>query len=361
MLQVMESAHRLDIWGATPEELAAWCEAQGAPGYRARQLLSALYRQGAAGLDDITSVPKALRAQWSERLALSLPRVLQKSGGPKDSASKYLLELCDGETIEMVRIRESYGDTLCVSSQVGCALGCKFCATGLMGLRRDLSAGEIVAQVVTAARDGGLPQHLVFMGMGEPLQNYHAVVRAIRILSHPDAVGMSPRRITVSTSGMVPEMYRLAREGMPLTLAISLGGSTQEMRARLMGLGAVYRLDDVVAAARRYAESTGRRVTYEYLLLQGLTDHHKDAERLGKLLARDLCHVNLLRYNVITDLPYGPSNAPRERAFKDWLEAAGVQTSIRHSKGERIMAACGQLTRKRQRTAAPPAWADTGS
>ncbi|MBE7560211.1 23S rRNA (adenine(2503)-C(2))-methyltransferase RlmN [bacterium] len=360
MLGGMDGGKRVNIWGETPEGLAAWVEAEGEPGYRAGQLLSAVYRHHVARLEDVTGLPRALRGCWSERLDLSLPEIAQKSGGDKEGAVKYLLSLCDGQNIEMVRIRQSYGDTLCISSQVGCALGCRFCATGQMGLRRNLSAAEIVGQVVVAARDAGLPQHLVFMGMGEPLQNYDAIVRAVRILAHPQALGMSPRRMTVSTAGMVPEIYRLAREGLPLTLAVSLGGSNDEIRRRLVPLGCVYRLSDVLAAARAYATMTGRRVTYEYLLLAGATDRRKDAERLAALLARDSCHVNLLRYNVIADLPFRAVSAQVERSFKEWLTQAGIATSIRHSKGERIMAACGQLSRQRSPAPAPPAWAPTG-
>lgn len=343
----MEHTTALDFWGLGPEQLEAWIEARGEPRYRARQLLEAAYKHGAESLAAVSTLPRRVRDAAGAELSLALPRARETSTDKGRAARKYLLELADGQCIEMVRIYAGYGDTLCLSTQVGCGLGCGFCATGLLGLRRNLSAGEIVAQVVLAARDEGLPDHLVFMGMGEPLQNYAATLAALRILTHPGALGMSPRRITLSTSGMVPEIHRLAREGMPLTLAISLGGASDELRSRLIPLGAVYRVSDVVGAARAYAASTGRRVSYEYLLLADTTDHRRDAERLAELLRGQLCHVNLLRYNPVSGLPFRASSPQREREFKARLEAAGIAATIRHSKGERIMAACGQLSRRR--------------
>ena len=346
MVEGMEDNPIQSFWDMTPVEFAAWAKDAGAPAFRARQVQSAVYHQGAASLDEITVLPRALREEWRSRLDVSVPEIVQTRGGVGEGAKKFLLRLSDGQTIEIVRIYEPYGDTLCLSSQVGCALGCQFCATGTMGLRRDLSAGEIAAQVAVAARDGGLPQHYVYMGMGEPFQNYDAVVKSLRILTDPAALGISARRITISTAGMAPEMYRFADEGLPITLAVSIGGSTQEERARLIPLGHVYTLPDVVAAARHSAKTTGRRVSYEYLLLEGETDKGKDAERLAEMLSGDLCHVNLLHFNRVPDLPFRPSGKNAREAFRDRLAAARIPVTLRRSKGEKIFAACGQLARR---------------
>jgi 23S rRNA (adenine2503-C2)-methyltransferase len=321
--------------------LADW----GEPAYRARQAREAQLA-GAGGWDEVATLPRALR----DRLAGELPFWALTPDGraeSRDGTVKWRLRAADGAAVEAVLIPHAKGRaTVCVSSQAGCALGCRFCATGLLGPGRDLSAAEIVDQAVLAAREtaarGGRLANVVFMGMGEPLQNLVAVLPAAREMNDPRVLGVAARRIAVSTVGWVPGIAELAAFDLQLRLAVSLHAADDDTRSRLMPINARYPIANLLAACRRYTDTTGRRVFVEYLLLDGVNDGVADAKRLARLLRDGRFHVNLIEYNA-TSGPYRGSPGDRRHAFAATLAAAGIEPSMRRSRGADIAAACGQL------------------
>jgi 23S rRNA (adenine2503-C2)-methyltransferase len=321
--------------------LAEW----GEPSYRARQAAEAQLR-GAAGWDEVTTLPRAVRA----RLAEALPfwaLAPDARADARDGTVKWRLRAADGAAVEAVLIADGRGRrTACVSSQAGCALGCRFCATGMMGPGRDLTTPEIVDQALLAAAEararGARLANVVFMGMGEPLQNPDAVLAACEELHDPRGLGLSGRRIAISTVGWVPGIARLAAHPLPVRLAVSLHAADDETRSRLMPINARYPIPSLLAACRRYCDTTGRRVFVEYLLLDGVNDAPADARRLAGLLRDGRFHVNLIEYNP-TAGPYRGSPPERRAAFVAALAGAGIEPSVRRSRGADIAAACGQL------------------
>jgi 23S rRNA (adenine2503-C2)-methyltransferase len=347
-----------------PDALGELVAAEGEASYRARQLFGALHQRFITEWEQALELPAKLRARLGERYRLA-PSELVAEATSTDGTRKRLLRLWDGQEIETVASpstspRGRRRVSVCVSTQAGCALGCTFCATGMMGLARHLTAGEIVDQVYTFARDEASsrphgpeqrPSHVVFMGMGEPLANYEPTLRAIRLLIDRRGMDLSQRRITVSTSGLVPEIERLAGEGLEITLAVSLHAPTDGLRTSLMPINRRYPLRQLIRAASRYAERTGRRVSYEYVLLDGVNDGPGQAHELAHLLPHRLSHVNLILYNA-TGAAFAPSPPARAREFLGHLQAAGLSATIRASRGRDIAAACGQLraeNRKRGR------------
>ena len=336
------------------EALARTLAELGQPSYRARQVFRSLHHRLIGAWDDATDLPARLRADLAERFrVLSGELVVQAVSA--DGTRKRLVRLTDGQDIETVAIPATSPEgarrvSVCVSTQAGCAMACTFCATGRMGLARNLTPGEIVDQVYGFGRDPGAerPTHVVFMGMGEPLANYAATVVAVRLLSHPEGLNLSQRRITVSTSGLVPQIERLADEGLEITLAISLHAPTDALRAELMPINRRFSLAALIPAAAAYAEKTGRRVSYEYILLHGVNDRSEQADALVRLLPKRLSHVNLIPYNA-TDAEYRPSPPALARAFRDRLTQAGLSATIRASRGRDIAAACGQLKAENRR------------
>ncbi|MDP8923192.1 MAG: 23S rRNA (adenine(2503)-C(2))-methyltransferase RlmN [Chloroflexota bacterium] len=339
------------------EGLARAMAELGQPAYRARQVFRSLHHRLVGSWDEATDLPAALRAELAGRYrVLSGELVLQAVSA--DGTRKRLVRLADGQDIETVAIPATSPEgarrvSVCVSTQAGCAMACTFCATGRMGLARNLTPGEIVDQVYGFGRgaEAERPTHVVFMGMGEPLANYAATVAAVRLLSHPEGMNLSQRRITVSTSGLVPQIARLAGEGLDITLAISLHAPTDELRAELMPINRRFPLAELIPAAAAYAERTGRRVSYEYILLHGVNDGPEQAEGLVRLLPKRLSHVNLIPYNA-TDAEYRPTPPAQARAFRDHLAQAGLSATIRASRGRDIAAACGQLKAENRRRAA---------
>jgi 23S rRNA (adenine2503-C2)-methyltransferase len=337
-----------------PDELGRVLREVGEPGYRARQLFGALHKRLVGSWDECTELPTALRARLAERYRVrSGELVLQALS--QDGTRKRLVRLADGQEIETVAIPATSPEgarriSVCVSTQAGCAMACTFCATGRMGLARNLSPGEIVDQVYGFGRDdpSARPTHVVFMGMGKPLANYRATVAAVRLLSHRDGANLSQRRITVSTSGLVPQILRLAEEGLEITLAISLHAPDDRLRSELMPINRRYPLAELIPAAAAYAERTGRRVSYEYVLLRGVNDAPTHADQLATLLPKRLSHVNLIPYNA-TDAEYRPTPPVQARAFRDRLTRAGLSATIRASRGRDIAAACGQLRAENRR------------
>jgi 23S rRNA (adenine2503-C2)-methyltransferase len=334
------------FFGLSFERLAEHLRARGLPAYRAMQLYEWVYQRHQHRPDDMTNLPRALRERIGQLCDLTLPRVASAHSSPDGATRKFLLELSDGARVECVSMRAERRLTFCVSAQVGCALMCSFCATGLLGLRRNLKREEIVAQVVTMGDFHGWPDdrfNLVFMGMGEPLANYGPVVEAIRILHDERGLNLGARRITVSTSGIVPAIHRLAEEGLPLGLAVSLLATTDELRSRLMPVNRRWPLRELLAAARAYGERTGRRVTLEYTLLAGVNDRPEDADRLSAI-ARDLpSKINLIPYNPVPGLGWKRPTPEAIEAFAQQLYPRAPAVMVRSTQGGEIWAACGQL------------------
>jgi 23S rRNA (adenine2503-C2)-methyltransferase len=341
----MVSAERPALVGMTREELEAWAGAQGEPPYRGRQVFKWLYQKRGTDPATWSDLPKPFRGLVAARARIGRPAVLREEVS-RDGTRKFLFGLADGERIEGVLIPDEERLTACISSQVGCALGCAFCLTGLMGLTRNLGAGEIVGQVLAlqdAAAPGGRVSHVVLMGMGEPLANFGNVERALRILTDPDGPGFAPRRITLSTVGLVPGIRRLAASGPPVNLAISLSGTTDEQRSRLVPINRRYPLAELLAACREYPLPPRRRITFEYVLMDGVNDAPEDARRLVALLRGIRSKVNLLPLNESPLVPFRASPRPRAEAFQRVLRAAGLTATIRESRGRDISAACGML------------------
>jgi len=333
------------------EELEELLLSWGEPPYRARQLWAWLWRRLATRYEEMTDLPRGLRARLSQELPLSLPRPGALQLDAEEGTEKVLLHLSDGEAIEAVLMREEDRRTVCVSTQVGCPVGCAFCATGKMGFQRDLSPGEIASQVLHFARRlaeaGERVTHVVVMGMGEPFLNYAATLKAIRNLNHPQGFGLGARRFTVSTVGVVPGILQLAGEGLQVNLAISLHAPDDALRRELVPLGRKWPLREVLQAADAYVTATGRRVTYEYVLLSGVNDGLKEARALARLLRGRLAHVNLIPFNPAPGLPFKRPPEAGVEAFRRELLRHGVDVTVRRSRGVRIQAGCGQLRARR--------------
>jgi 23S rRNA (adenine2503-C2)-methyltransferase len=333
----------------SPEDLEEVFRERGLPPYRARQVLRWLYGRTVLDYEDMTDLPKDLRRDLAAELPLlsATPEATQRS---EDGTSKILLRLRDGRRVESVLIPEGERQTACVSTQVGCPAGCAFCASGLLGLERNLTAGEIVEQwlrLTRLARDAGAEglTNLVVMGMGEPLANYDALMAAIRRLTDERTAGFGARRITVSTVGLPKRIDRLAGEGLAVNLALSLHAPDDETRSRIMPMNDRFPVEEVVGAARRYHEATGRDVTFEYILLDGLNDGVTHADRLAALAGRHF-NVNLIPYNRVGGLPFRPTPTPKVARFAERLRARGVIVHVRRRRGDDIDAACGQLRRR---------------
>ncbi len=327
----------------------------GQPAFRAKQIYQAVYGAQTYDLARMTGLPAAMRAELAGRVAMGLPEVAHRYDSA-DGTRRYLLRLGDGRTVETVLMPEEGHDTLCISSQVGCAVGCTFCMTALLGLERNLTAGEVVGQVLLLARENRLRQdggrlNIVMMGQGEPLLNLRNVVKAARILLDPGGFALSPRRITVSTVGIVPAIAELGAEPVRPKLAISLNASTDEARRELMPTARKYPLKDLLEACRAYPLRPWEKLTFEYVLLGGVNDSDADARRVAKLLANLNCKVNLIALNAGPEIPYKTPDAERVGAFQQ-LVRRSVPCFVRKPRGLDIYAACGQLKRS---TAGPDA------
>lgn len=327
------------------EELGDWLAARSQPRYRVGQLRR--WIAAGAAFDAMLDLPTGLRAELDRSFAPSSLETVRRSEADDGQTTKLLYRLDGGYTVEAVTMRYPRRATLCISSQVGCPIGCPFCATGQGPFGRNLRAHEIVDQAVDAARtlreEGRRLSHIVFMGMGEPLANYAAVVDSVRRIADPDWLGISPRRITVSTSGLVPRIDALAGEGLPVTLAISLHAARDELRDELVPINRKYPLREVVGAARRFAEQSGRRVSCEWVLLAGVNDTERDARELARLLDRRLSHVNLIPFNPVDDTPYREPTPAAVARFAARLTELGLNVTVRDTRGRDTDAACGQL------------------
>jgi 23S rRNA (adenine2503-C2)-methyltransferase len=336
-----------DLAGLTLEELETLVRDLGEPRYRGRQLARWIHARRAPAVDAMTDLPAGLRARLAGSARLDRLRLAHRVEAAHDHTTKVLLELRDGLTIEAVLMRYDDGRrTVCVSTQVGCGMGCAFCATALAGLTRNLSAGEIVDQVLAMAEaTGERVTHVVFMGMGEPLANYEATLRAVRLLNAPYGPRIGMRHLTISTVGLVPQIRRLARERLQLTLAISLHAPNDALRSELVPVNRRWPLAELIAAAREYGVATGRRVTFEYVLMAGLNDGDRHARELAALLTESHAHVNVIPWNPVYGMAYRRPAPEAVSRFAGLLRRRGMAATIRIDRGVEIDAACGQLQR----------------
>jgi 23S rRNA (adenine2503-C2)-methyltransferase len=354
--------------GLTLPELRAWALERGLPAFRAAQVHAGIYRRLATSPEQLTDLPRPLRAELARDVSLAELSVVNEVHDAPSRTTKTLFALRDGALVESVLM--GYVDqeghrrhTICLSSQVGCALGCTFCATGLQGWARNLSAGEMVEQVLHFARrlraDDQRVTNIVYMGMGEPFLNYDAVLQSVRVLTEHAGFDLGARHLTVSTSGVVPGIRRFADEGTQVGLAVSLHAPTDALRNRLVPLNRRYPIDELMDACRDYVARTRRRISFEYTMLAGVNDGAGEARDLARLLHGLLCHVNLIPWNHVQGLPYRPSSTETIADFRDDLLRYGLPVTIRDTRGARITAACGQLrtatVRERRSMPAPSA------
>ena len=344
----MDRTHRnRDIRTLTLNDLKELVSEMGQPAFRAKQLYEWIHEKNVCSFDEMTNLPAALRAQLNEAFAFNVPTELIKQVS-KDGSRKYLLQFSDGTSVETVGMPNRNKFAVCISTQAGCAMGCAFCATGLAGLTRSLTAQEMVDQVLHVARDfGERVTSVVFMGQGEPFMNFDETVSALRILNDPEGLNIGARHLTVSTCGVIPGIKRFAELPEQFTLAISLHSAIQSTRNQLMPGVKKYTLLRLHEAIQAYVEKTGRRPTYEYAMIEGLNDTNPEMQALVDFCAGTMCHVNLIQLNDITDSPFRPSPIEKVETLQRRLTMHGVETTIRNSRGGDIDAACGQLKQRR--------------
>ncbi len=335
----------MDLAELSRDEMEAAVATLGAPKYHGRQIFHWIHARGVTSPDLMTDLGRPLRAQIADTCTISSPAILARQIS-SDGTTKFLLGLGDGRHIEAVYIPDTPAETFCISTQVGCAMGCTFCLTGRMGLVRHLTAGEIAGQVRVLAHAtelAGTPFNIVLMGMGEPLHNYDATMKALRMITDERGLGVHPRRITLSTVGLVPALERLAREPLMPNLAVSLHATTDEARTSLVPINRKYSLAELIEVCRRFPLAKRRRITFEYVLLEGVNDTPDDARRLAALVAGIKAKVNLLPLNAAPGVPYSRPDEARVNAFAKVLADRGITVSVRRSRGRDIRAACGQL------------------
>ncbi len=330
----------------TLDELGTVMRELGQPAFRAKQVYSWLHK-GVKSYEEMGNLPKSLRQTLQEKYPLYVPEAVRKQESQKDGTIKYLWKLADGNCVETVLMRYRYGNTVCISTEVGCRMGCAFCASTLGGLVRRLEPHEMLDQVLFTQLDSGLPvSHIVLMGIGEPLDNFDNVMRFLELVNSPEGMQISMRHISLSTCGIVPMIDRLAQKKLQLSLAISLHGPTDEIRQRIMPINKAYPLEELMAACRRYYQATSRRIHFEYAMIQGVNDTQENARQLLQLLKGLPAHVNLIPLNKVEESPLKPSTKAAVAAFQNALEAGGVTATVRRTLGGDIDASCGQLRRK---------------
>ena len=339
-----------DIKSMTREELGAAFAAMGQPRFRAGQVFAWLHR-GVRSFDEMTNLPKALREQLAGQYELTAPAVARKQVSAKDGTIKYLWRLGDGHCVESVLMRYHHGNTVCISSEVGCAMGCAFCASTKGGLVRRLRPSEMLDQVLFTGLDSGAPvSNIVLMGIGEPLDNYDNVRRFLALVNDPEGMNIGMRHISLSTCGLVPGIDRLAEEDLQLTLSVSLHAPDDALRSSLMPVNRRYPIDELLAACKRYFEKTGRRISFEYAMIDGRNDTPEMAQLLIRRLRGLPAHVNLIPLNRIEESPLQPSTRQAVAAFQNALDDAGITATVRRTLGSDIDASCGQLRKKYEQT-----------
>lgn len=336
----------IDIRAMYMDELETWMKAEGQPAFRAKQVFQWLHEKYVASAEEMTNLPKALRTKLCESGIVTIKEELRQESA-SDGTVKFLYRLQDDQMIETVFMRHDYGNSVCISSQAGCRMGCRFCASTIGGLVRNLTASEMLEQIYASSRAmGERISHVVVMGTGEPLDNYENLIRFLRLLTDEKGYNLSARNITISSCGIVPRIYDLANENLPITFALSLHAPTDEERKELMPVAHRYTLAETLDACRAYFDRTGRRVTFEYSLVKGKNDSREQAMKLAKLLAGMNCHVNLIPINPVEEREYEKSDQDSIAKFKLTLEKNYINATIRKSMGSDIDAACGQLRRK---------------
>ena len=330
----------------TLEELRGELVKMGEKPFRAEQIFSWIYRENVTSFEEMTNLSKDLRKKLEENYTLNNYKILSKLES-KDGTKKYLFDVLDGNAIETVLMEYKFGKSICISSQIGCKMGCKFCASTGIPFIRSLTAGEIAEQILAVERDEKIKvSNVVFMGIGEPLDNFENVIRAISLLNEPKGLNIGARHISISTSGVVPKIYELADRKLQCTLSISLHATTNEKRSSMMPVNNAYPIEELMKACRYYIEKTNRRISFEYALAKDSNDNLEDAKRLVKLLHGMLAHVNLIPINPIENGAYSKSTNENILKFRDYLNDNGITATVRRELGSDIEAACGQLRRK---------------
>ncbi len=333
----------------TIPEIGGVLKEMGQPAFRAKQIYSWLHK-GAKSYEEMTNLPKALRDTLAQQYPIYAPEVVRKQESQKDGTIKYLWKLSDGNCVETVLMRYHYGNTVCISTEVGCRMGCAFCASTLGGLVRPLEPFEMLDQVLFTQLDSGLPiSHIVLMGIGEPLDNLANVLRFLELVNSPEGMNISMRHISLSTCGLVPKIDELAQKKLQISLAISLHGPNNEIRNRIMPVNKAYPIEELLSACRRYYAATSRRIHFEYAMIHGLNDSVEQAKELLALLKGLPAHVNLIPLNHVEESPLKPSTKAAVAAFQKTLEDGGVTATVRRTLGSDIDASCGQLRRKYNR------------
>jgi len=334
------------VYSLQPKQLEEWLKENGEKPFRAAQIFDWLYNKRVKTFAEMSNLSKGLREKLEASFALTtLSTIVQQES--KDGTIKFLFQLQDGYSIETVLMRHEYGNSVCVTTQVGCRIGCTFCASTLGGLKRHLLAGEIVEQVVkvqqTLDEVGERVSHIVIMGIGEPFDNYDAMMNFLKVINHEKGLNIGARHITVSTSGIVPKIYQFADEQLQINFAVSLHAPNQEARQKLMPIARAYKLDELMEAVRYYTQKTGRRVSFEYGLMSGENDSVEIAEELSTLIKGIKCHVNLIPVNYVPERDYVRTSRSQIFAFEKTLKKNGINVTIRREQGSDIAAACGQL------------------
>ena len=344
---MQSSMDKKDIRSYTFEELKSEMEGIGEKAFRAKQIYEWLHVKLVDSFEEMTNLSKSLRDKLDAAYRIPAVMMLERQVSKLDGTNKFLFELEDGHVVESVLMKYKHGNSVCISSQVGCRMGCKFCASTIGGLERNLLPSEMLGEIYQIQKiSGERVSNIVVMGTGEPLDNYENFVKFVRLLSDEKGLHISQRNITISTCGIVPNMRRLAEEGLQITLALSLHGSTQEKRKVLMPVANKYDLSEVLSACDYYFEKTGRRITFEYSLVHGVNDRDEDAEELIGLLKSRNCHINLIPVNPIKERSFERPTRQAAESFKNKLEKAGVNATIRRELGSDIDGACGQLRRR---------------
>ena len=336
----------MNLKSMTQSEIGAVFQELGLPAFRAKQVYSWLHK-GVRSYDEMTNLPKSLRDVLSEKYPIHPPKVVRKQESAKDGTIKYLWQLQDGNCVETVLMRYRYGNTVCISTEVGCGMGCAFCASTIGGLVRRLEPYEMLDEVLFTQVDSGQTvSHVVLMGIGEPLDNFDNVMRFLELVNSPEGMNISMRHISLSTCGLVPKIDALAQRKLQLSLAISLHGPNDEIRGRLMPVNLAYPMDQLLAACRRYYAATSRRIHFEYAMIDGINDSEDNAKELLQRLKGLPAHVNMIPLNHVEESPLKPSSRAAVAKFQKILEAGGVTATVRRTLGGDIDASCGQLRRK---------------
>lgn len=338
---------KIDILSLFPEEIEELVKEMNQPKFRAGQIFGWLHEKRVGGFADMLNLPAVLREKLSERCIIALPKEKRRQTSKNGETIKFLFELFDGNTIESVLMKHDYGNSLCISSQVGCRMGCKFCASTIGGKVRDLYPSELLGQVYAVTElSGQKVDSIVMMGIGEPLDNFANVMRFLELIRHPKGLNLSHRHISLSTCGIVPKIYELAEKKLQLTLSISLHACDNETRDKIMPVNHSYDINELLKACKDYFAITGRRISYEYSLIGGVNDSPEQAKKLLKLLKGQNCHVNLIPVNPVEETGFVRGSRAQSEAFCKILNDGGISSTIRREFGTDIDAACGQLRRK---------------